>query len=483
MRFPLFLFALAWASQAAASTQFTDCRITGSNGGSQLIGECAEVEVPENRELEGSRNISLHVMRLPARTRDVQADPMFFIAGGPGQSAIDGYLAQDGAFYFLRKQRDIILVDQRGTGRSNRMQCEEPEEELQLDDIDAEFREEWVRHCIDTLPGDPRLYTTLHAIEDLDQVRRELGVDKINIYGISYGTRVALAYLRAYPENVRSVIIDGVVPMDLALGPNISLEAQRALDMIFDRCESDAACSDAFPDVRNAFADLMARLRAQPELVNLRDPITGERTAFEFNDEMLAGALRLLSYQKESVALMPLLIHHASRENDFAPIAAQALMVTRSIGNQIAIGMHNAVACNEDVPFYTDDEAQQQAMRDTYLGTLQFDVLVQMCQDWPVYVVPESFKHAVESDKPVLILSGEVDPITPPGNGAHAARTLTNSLHVVAPGQGHGVAGRGCIPMLMAEFMTAASANSLDASCVEALEASPFFIRFTGPTP
>ncbi|MEE8118836.1 MAG: alpha/beta hydrolase [Gammaproteobacteria bacterium] len=483
MKKTVFLIILLFAGTVWAEPEFSDCRVTGSNGISQLQGECAFVTVPEDRDIEGSREIALHIMRLKARARDVQSDPVFFIAGGPGQSATDGYLAEGGAFYFVRKQRDIILLDQRGTGQSNRMQCPEPETGLDIDAINAETRRAWITQCLSALPGDPRLYTTLHAIEDLEHLRRELEYNQINLYGISYGTRVALAYLRAYPENVRSVIIDGVVPMDLALGPNISLEAQRALDNIFERCTTNTACHDAFPDIRQSFYQLLERLREQHVNVSLRDPTTGEPIDIEFDDELLGGALRLLSYQKESVSLMPLLIHQASVNNDFVPLAAQAIMVTKSIGEMIAYGMHNAVVCNEDVPFYGASAAQQAAMRNTYLGTMQFDVLVEICAQWPVYAVPETFKQALVSDKPVLLFSGELDPITPPANGERAARTLPNSLHVVAPGQGHGVAPRGCAPTIMATFIEQASVNDLDVSCIDTLQSAPFFVRFSGPDP
>ncbi|MCG8433982.1 MAG: alpha/beta hydrolase [Gammaproteobacteria bacterium] len=484
------LFAPWWLSAPAAAQtpggqlSFADCKAADQNGVRRISGECANFTAAENPAEPDGKQIPIHIMKVPARNRNPAPDPVFFIAGGPGQASSEGFLAMAQAFYFVRKDRDIFLVDQRGTGKSNRMQC--PLDETSVNDAlewNQELHRAWLAKCLESLSGDPRFYTTSVAVHDLDAVRAALGYEQINIYGISYGTRVALAYLRAYPERVRSVVIDGVVPADLALGPDISLDAQRAVEMMITRCAQDASCNDAFPKLAQSFTDLVARLQDKPVNVALRDPTTAEPVEISFSGRVLSGSVRLLSYQTESISLLPLLIHQAYAENDFAPLAAQAVLVGRGMNDVLAYGMHNAVVCTEDVPFYENQADVQQRIESTYLGTLQFDVLVDMCKTWPRGIISDDFKQPVESDKPVLLLSGEVDPVTPPANAEHAARSLTNSLHLVAPGQGHGIAPRGCTPRILAQFINTASIADLETECISELAPAPFFVRFTGPTP
>src|SRR5690606_32066662 len=213
-----------------------------------------------------------------------------------------------------------------------------------------------------------RFYTTSVAIQDLDAVREALGYERVNLYGVSYGTRVAQAYARRYPERTRAVILDGVVPLDLALGPDISLDAQRALDLLFERCEADAACGERFPELRARFARLHAQLRDAPVQLVLADPVSAELTEMVFTHEQFQGIVRMFSYAPETVALLPLLIDHAAQTGDFVPLAAQTSLLLREVGESIATGMHNAVVCTEDIPFVQDDAAMRAELDDTYLG-------------------------------------------------------------------------------------------------------------------
>lgn len=460
-----------WSAVASHALTPENCRIGAEGSPTHLPAQCLSVPVPEDRAHPAGRQLHLHVALLRALTEKPAADPLFFIAGGPGQAATEAYVEEATAFERLRLTRDIVLVDQRGTGGSNRLDCPpSPPGDYARAAAD----------CLKHLPGDPRFYTTSVAVEDLDAVRAAFGYKQIDIYGISYGSRVALEYLRRFPSRTRSLVLDGVVPADLALGPEVSLDAQRALGLIFSRCAADAACHAAFPDPAADFHALQQSLGARPATVTLRDPLTGASRQESLSWEQVAGAVRLMSYQSETASLLPLLIH-AAAGGDYAPLMSAELMLSQELSSGFAQGMQAAVLCTEDAPYTRDDPAA--AMHDTYLGNRTMDQLLGSCAAWPRGVITPDFRQPVRSDKPVLLLSGEDDPITPPADAAHAARSLSNSLSLTVPGQGHGNAFRGCVPRLMAEFIDAASARGLDTACIKDVKPFPFFVDFAGPAP
>lgn len=458
------------------------CHLSIAQATARVAARCGTLTVPEDPAEPDGRAIDLAVALLPATSRSRASDPLVFITGGPGQSALESFVVAGNAFRRIGRDRDILLVDQRGTGKSNRLSCDMPDSHEELT-ASAEQRRAWVRECLDGLPGDPRFYTTSVAIRDLDAVRVALGYERLNLYGISYGSRVAQAYARRYPGNTRSVILDGVVPMDLALGPDISLDAQRALGLLYRRCANDEACNERFPNLTDSFAQVQAQLREGPLQLVLADPVTAELTELMFSDEYFTGVIRMFSYAPETVALLPLLIDHAATYGDFAPLAAQALLVMQELGDAMAAGMHNAVVCTEDIPFITDDAALRERLRETYLGANTLEYLADACGVWPQGVIDPDFKEPWTSGIPTLILSGEADPVTPPRNGERLLETLSDARHIVGPGQGHGLAARGCVPRLMADFVAGANPGALEIECVERIAPAPFFLRFTGPNP
>jgi pimeloyl-ACP methyl ester carboxylesterase len=482
---PLFIFMPPAQAAASRNTHghlsLHTCQLTSPDGTHRLQAHCATLSVPENRAKPRGKHIALHLAVLRARKPGAAKDPLFFIAGGPGQAAMQDYVPVNAAFELIRNERDIVLVDQRGTGQSHPLDC--PSGGRNVGKLTNQQQVRWLSECRKHLDANPRFYTTTVAVKDLDAVRAALGYHEINLYGISYGTRVALEYLREFPKHTRTVVLDGVVPPTLALGPMVSVNAQRALNMVFRRCRTTSACRKAFPRLRTAFQRLNRQLTARPAKLTLRDPLTAKVIHERFNHNDFAGAVRLLSYETETTSLLPLLIHAAGVKHHLAPLAAQALMVSRSLSSDISYGMHMAVICTEDVPFYRDTPAERRAMKNTYLGDLQFSTLKKVCQSWPRGVMSKHFKDPVVSGKPVLLISGQADPITPPHNAALVAKSLSNSRQIVVPGQGHGNAWRGCMPKIIQQFIASASVKTLDTSCVKKIKPAPFFVRFTGPEP
>ncbi len=244
----------------------------------------------------------------------------------------------------------------------------------------------------------------------------------------------------------------------------------------------DAACNERFPELAREFEDLYARLGESAETVSLPHPRTGLPESVTIGQAELAGAIRLLSYHPSTIALLPLLIHKAANGN-FAPITAQFLMSMDSISDALAMGMHNAVVCTEDMPYLDRTAIDEEALASTYIGTLMVESLETICSVWPSGVIDDGFHVPLATDKPVLLLSGDADPITPPAYAEQAAVDLENAAHLIGRNQGHGMAPRGCVPDIMADFVADAAIGSLDTDCLDRLHAMPFFLEFSGPAP
>jgi len=470
------LATLAVAATATAQPEMLGperCRLV--NGPAPAAyARCGKLAVPLDPAAPDGPQIEVFVARIAALSSEPRPDPLVLIAGGPGQSTVDMYLQQRGAFEPARRDRDLILVDQRGTGRSaDGFACATPDD-LSLDTAGLAELERVIDACLAQLEHDARFYTTSVAVQDLERVRAALGVEQWNVYGVSYGTRVAQHYLRRFPQHSRAVILDGVVPPTLALGPDIAREAQRALEQIFARCAADAQCGKKFTDLPRTFAELLARLDAAAQADSAERP--------PLSPLELRALVRFMSYNVATVALLPVLITEAHNGN-YAPLAGQAATLLRDLPESLAFSMSNSVTCTEDFKFVNAD-ADSAGLDTTYLGTSIVQGLALICGRWPVGAIDADFKTPVVADTPVLLLSGEFDPITPP---AYAERVrdagLRNSAHVIGHGQGHGLITVGCVPRIVRAFLESPQPSSLDASCLDAEPPTPFFLSLLGPAP
>jgi pimeloyl-ACP methyl ester carboxylesterase len=466
----------------APALELEDCRISAGPAYPGIKARCGTLLRPQNPADPESPEIERSVAVVPALDLNPEADPFVPLAGGPGGSAIEFYSAYSAAFEPVRRHRDILLVDQRGTGSSSRMDCDVDE-----DIIEGKYSEEQVlqvtRDCLAALPHDPRYFTTSVAVTDLEAVREALGYGPLNLYGVSYGSRVAQHFAKRYPASTRSIVLDGVVPPQVVLGPEIAIEAQQALDDIFARCAADDACNERFPDLPQAFRQLRERLEQRPLAVEIPDPVTGSPVAVDFGAAELAGAVRLLAYHANSIAIVPLLVHAAASGN-LLPLAAQVRMISEQMSDALALGMHNAVMCSEDAPFYDDMSIDYEALQASYIGVLQLDAIAAMCSVWPAGPVDDDFRAPLATDTPVLLLSGEVDPITPPGYAELAMVDLEQAQHLTAKRQGHGQAAVGCTPRLIGQFVDSPGRlPDADTACLERSFVMPFFLDFGGPAP
>jgi pimeloyl-ACP methyl ester carboxylesterase len=462
------------------------CRLEHPSGLASLEAECGHVAVPENRGASSGRQLQLFVARIPALSRRQPKEPLFILAGGPGLGATTFYTSAAAAFARIRRDHDIVVVDQRGTGQSHPLNCDFDEQKLW--DAAEDDTRRVMRECRLRLEQhhDLTQYTTSVAVKDLDAVRQALGYPRIAMYGSSYGTRVAQHYARRYPQHTHALILDGIVPPTRILGPSTPLDAEAALQRIFARCRADAACKQQFTDPEADYNMLRAKLAAAPVRVALTDPRSGLPTSLSLNTAVFAAALRLASYSDQQAALLPLTLHLANRRNEFAPLAAQYLLAAAGYESVLAYGMHNSVVCTEDVPFFAGQKIDRGEIGRTFLGASQIDALEALCREWPAGLMDADFHQPLASKAPALLLSGTLDPVTPSTFGAEAARGFSDALHVQLQDQGHGQLMRACIDRLMAEFLNSAAAGpqrKLDQDCAGRVRPAPFFLSMNGPAP
>jgi pimeloyl-ACP methyl ester carboxylesterase len=327
------------------------------------------------------------------------------------------------------------------------------------------------------------MYTTSIAVRDLEDVRAQLGYERINLYGNSYGTRVAQHYARRYPKSTRTVILDGVVNPEMVLGPAIAIDAELALERILKRCTGNPDCARAFVDPSADYRDLRARLAAKPEQTMVSDVATGRPIHFNFTTRHLSAVLRFASYNDDQAALLPLSLHLATHEGNFTPLASQFRVFANSLEASFAYGMHNSVACSEDAPQIDESKLDLNALNATHMGAEQVQQLVEACKDWPRGVVDDDLHASFESEAAALLLSGADDPVTPPQYAAIAQRAFVDSRHVIIAGHGHGQLGAPCVDRIIANFVAAGTARGLDTSCTSKLKPMPFFITLAGPAP
>lgn len=458
-----------------------ECRLEHPLRLASVQARCGVLKVPEDGAQPGGATIDLSIAVVPALNRRAAAPPLFLLAGGPGQGAAAMYTSFAAAFARVNRNHDIVLVDQRGTGKSAPLSCDYLDDWLAPDDPMPALRQATLA-CLHKYGDRVRFYTSSAAVADLEAVRRALKVPVIDLYGVSYGTRVAELYMRRHPQSIHAVILDGVTFPEQAIGPDTPLDGERALDLIVKRCGESQDCAAAYPQLRQDLDALRRQFGPQKSMLTIDDPNSGLPLKIEFNRSMLNASLRFLSYSATQASLLPALIHQAS-QGALAPLAAQTIMTARQVGDQLASGMQNSVVCTEDVPFFAAANIDRAAISRTYQGTEQMDALLEICKLWPRGPVDADLHSPLTSKIPTLLLSGEADPVTPPADAERAARGLAQHRHLILSGEGHGQVATGCVPRLMAEFLDAAAPDKLDASCLDRHIPAPFFHSMTGPAP
>lgn len=462
---------LAVSAAGRAQTFLAPCDLPGVKG-----ARCGTYEVWENREAKSGRRIGLNVVVLPATGSPRQPDAVTFLAGGPGDSATRqaAYLADSK----IRETRDILLVDQRGTGKSHLLACDLYPEKNPQSALGSFLPIDRVRACRAALEktSDLRMYTTASSVDDLDEVRAALGYQRLDLVGGSYGTRAALIYIQRHPKRVRLAILEGVSPPSDLVPLRFPRYAQNALEGIFSDCRHDPRCSKAFPDLPGDLRAIIAQTTARPVDAEILDPQTGTPLHVSLSRSLLGEALRYLLYQPGTALYAPVLIHQAA-SGDYAPFAELALASRRLFANGIGQGLYLSVTCTEDLPFIDAKEAESQAVG-TFLDDSRYLEERAACGSWVRGPLPADFHQPVRADTPVLMISGAWDPVTPPSDASQAAVTLPNSLSVVIPAGAHGQDGlpgaAPCIEAIENRFLERGGTSGVDTACAKRLHHAPF---------
>jgi pimeloyl-ACP methyl ester carboxylesterase len=416
----------------------------------------------------------------PALRADALSDPLFFLAGGPGQGAAQMGRGVRELFRRTQANRDIVLVDQRGTGESNPLDCKPDDDSLKSVADSGQAALDRLRACLKSYDADPRLYTTSIAMDDLDDVRAHLGYSRINLYGGSYGTRAALVYLRQHGDRVRSVVLDGVAPTDMRLPLFMGRDAQRSFDRLLSDCRSDRRCAELYPNLDDRTRALLARLEREPARVRLTHPRTGIAEDVTVDATFVASVIVSALYAPLTSSLVPELIKRAEA-NDFQGLVALGLAGEGATQN-MSVGMQLSVICAEDFPRIQTGDAVRESTGSIFGGYLM-TARMKACEFWPKGGVPPGYYDPVASPVPALILSGDLDPVTPPTWGDSIAPHLPNARHIVIPNTGHGALLTGCGARIVRDFIERGSTEGLKTTCLRSLKRPPFFLSPAGPDP
>jgi pimeloyl-ACP methyl ester carboxylesterase len=466
------------AHQNGATIALKPCEPRGIPG----PAKCGTFEVFENRSTRKGRKISLNILVLPATGEKREPDPFFYFAGGPGSGATEDAPGIARAFAKIREHRDLVFVDQRGTGQSHQLECVFYDPNDQQSYLGYFFPLEQVRKCRSDLEtkAELKLYTTTIAMDDIDDVRAALGYDKINLFGGSYGTRAAMVYLRQHPKSVRTVMLQGVSPTNMYLPGDYPQQTERSLQGVLAECAADEACNKAFPNIKRETEAVLRRLIEGPVEVELRLANSTAPIKVSLSRNLIAEAVRYMLYNPGGASRVPLFLHQAA-EGNFVPLAQAALNFRKNLVGTGSNGMYLTVTCAEDVPWIKRSEGEVKGFKlGTFLGDYRWEQQRDACALWPRATVDADYFKPVRSDAPVLILTGEWDPVTPPANGDFVAKTMPNSLHVVVPHGAHGLGGLeglDCIERLSADLVERGTSKGLDTSCVKNIKRRGFVLQ------
>lgn len=459
------------------SLELKTCQARGIKGDAK----CGTLEVFENRATRKGRKIPINIVVLPATGLKREPDALFYFAGGPGSAATEEASGIVDTLARIREHRDLVFVDQRGTGQSNPLNCDffNPADPQSF--LGSFFPVDDIRKCREQLEpkADLTLYTTNIAMDDLDDVRAALGYEQINLYGASYGTRAALVYLRQHPKHVRTVMLHGVAPTNQLMPLNFPQDTERALQGVLSECEADETCTKAFPQVKAAARLVLEQLLQSPAQVEIQPRGTKNLVKLTLNRNLAAEAIRYMLYSSGGASRVPFVIHNAAAGN-YGPLAQAALHFRRNLVGTGSNGMYLSITCAEDVPWVKPEDAAKLG-ENTFLGDYRYREQNEACALWPRAKIDSKYAEPVRSNKPVLIMTGEWDPVTPPAHGDAVAKTLPNSLHVVVNDGAHGLSGlQGieCLDRLMTEFVERGSVKGLDTACVKNIKRSGFALKF-----
>ncbi len=469
----LILFFIPFETDASFGLKIESCFI-------EELGEevlCGRYEVMENRRVRKGAKIRLNFIILPAWILHPAPDPIFIFSGGPGQGSADTVVYYAHHYEKLRWERDIVLVDQRGTGQSNRLHCQrigDPDSaQTYLQDM---FPEDYVKNCRKELEKKANLrhYDSTTAMQDIDSLREALGYEQINIIGASYGSYTGIVYMKYFPERVRSAFLSYIAMPSWTYSGSIAPNTEAAWERLLTDCAADPDCARDYPSLRQQLDLVLNHLKQGPVMVPISNPFTSSPEIVAFTHHNFIHGLRSMLYSSSSSKWIPAFIHWAA-QGIFSPITEYTSDYLRWVNENIMDGMFLCVTCTETIPYINYEEARALA-QGTFMGTYRLEQQKNACDWWVTGDLPADFREMYMMDIPALIISGEIDPVTPPQYGEELASYLPNSLHIIIPNAGHefGTVWEDCLDDVVVQFISQGSVNGLDASCVNRHVRPPF---------
>ncbi len=447
--------------------QLKPCRVEGV----KEEVRCGVYEVFENRKTRTGRKIPLKIVVIPAKKPHPERGPVFYMAGGPGETATE--LADLVVSWGDNEEYDVVIVDERGTGEGHRLDCKSPGSDDNLEAyLDGPFDAASARACRDELSKkfDLAQYSTPNFADDIDEIRAAMGYDKININAGSFGTYAAQIYMRRYGEHVRTAYLTSLVTLADRVPLYHARSAQAGLDQLFKECDEEATCHAAYPKLRENFAALLMKAREKPIETFVRHPVTGARTKIHLSERAFADAIRVMMYRTPRD--VPYLIERAA-EGDFAPFAEAGLRANRGIYTGGRMGLHYCITCNEFVSRIRPDEIDT-ATRGSYLGSWRVRAQMAACNEWPKTELPADHFEPFQLETPILVVSGASDPASRPPNAEEIEKSyLPNALQIVVPGAGH-TPENPCIRSIRHQLFRTGTNKGLDISCVGKAQPAPF---------
>lgn len=443
---------------------------------------CGFVVVPEDHFNDNGKTLRLAVVVAKDHSPDHKPDPVILLAGGPGEKTVANAVQFAPVLEPLHPDRDLILFDQRGVGLSEpALECpgwEQAQFEI-LDEPDAEVALqttfEALMLCRDRLVAEGHnlaAYTTLQNAADVNAIRLALGYEQLNLYGASYGSHLGQAVMRDYPEAVRSVVLSSVYPLERSLFLDATTSTAGALLYLVERCETDEACSHAYPDLEMVLFEVVERLNAEPLEITLTDPLSGEEHEAVLTGDAAFSHLAALLYQTPLIPAVPQAIYDVY--NGDYTLMTQLRSINLIFLEALSRGMEFSVLCTDDLIGQTPEDllAARNELPPELNSTVDPESLIEysifgICENWPVEEAEAWVKNPVVSDLPTLALAGEFDPVTPPEYGQLVASHLSRGFFFEFPGIGHDITGASACAREMAGAFLNDPAQAPDASCID----------------
>jgi pimeloyl-ACP methyl ester carboxylesterase len=457
--------AAAQGATPASHVELAPCKLPELD----TPARCGELRLPENPELPQGRQLRIAFAVVPATGARALPDPIVPLMGGPGEDTLSAAGVMAERFHGLRDERDLLLVDQRGTGQSSALRCHLHDPGNAAQNLHHLMPPAAVQACGRELARNADLtqYTYLHFARDLEAVRIALGYGPLNLSAGSYGTRAAQVYLRAYPDSVRTAYMGSVVPIDVVTPLTMAKASQALFESTLDSCAAESGCRAAFPRLRDEFDQTLERLDAG----SVQVAVPGSTTVAPVGRGRYVEWLRSRLYRPGTAAQVPWLIHQAHAGN-WSPVVDGIFAQAREIDAAYGFGLFYSITCAEDIAFMREGDIEASS-GNTFLGDYRVRQQQAACEHWPKATLPKGYRDPIHSPVPTMFVSGDLDAASPLWFTGRVAPGFANRVEIVARGQGH-TEWSDCIGALYEGFVRSGSAQGIDPSACPAVPRPPF---------